>query len=884
VSTTYFERVYTDFRFGINRREGQINPKTFHNNDGYIREGGLLRKWPGCKELVDFGDTVVRHINYYESNNTKTYIAVTDNGETVTVWKFGLDGTKTSLGNVSSATGSKISSDQLRGASASVLVLGFSNTSPQQYNGTTLAALTGWPPTYSSVSVSEVNRDSGELSVIGNPWIVKAHNGRINLSGDVNNPDEIYQSGLNRADVYTPTGTSVGKATYLSVTDGDSKGGIQWLESWKSRLVAIKKGTIALIKGFHSLDVAGNNPYELETQPIEHGTNSPFSVVKTANDLRYLDEKGIYRSVLSDLANIGDLRSTDLSYDVQEYFDSIPESSYPYVVAANHAHKNYIWLGCYKGTSEKEKTNYTTALWHLDDAVLKKAATGTILFSANPTPADTITINGTVFTFVASGATGNEINIGSSLLSTLAETVTVLNASADTDVNDATYSNNGADSLIITHDTPGTGGNAFTIAASAGTASGATLTGGTNSSNLIDSSGTGLTLTNNGDAAYHIGFNLYQRGSIDFNGSTQWLSTTSASKSTAYTALTVECEIKPDALPTGGTSAYIVKEDTGAGTFALYLKESGGSDYIVFSVTDSTGTEKTASYVYSTPVTFNTWTSLAGKWDGSTIKLYLNGTEVASSACTSIQTSNTNGISIGSSAVGAATSPFNGKIDDIRFQSVAVSDYDISKFAQSVSKKQNRVLALDYGTTYNNQVVNDWDMVSNQVFPTAMLASDNYLFTGTADGKILLEYNGDTRSLSSRPARLTIEWDDLSENTPGSKIPGGSARRLKQITEIEIEYGGSTGGYLNCEVAYPNGQSGGIYTINLDEGTNTGWGSAFGVAQWGAGEGTDWKNNAPDYPVYPYGCGEKFQIVLHTWLENKPINIKKVIVKGYLLD
>lgn len=105
-------------------------------------------------------------------------------------------------------------------------------------------------------------------------------------------------------------------------------------------------------------------------------------------------------------------------------------------------------------------------------------AEGYIDFSANPTANDTITINGVVFTFIAGASSGTNINIKASLTLTLDEVVSILNASANTNVDDATYSKPTASRLKIVHDTTGAAGNAFTLAASAATVSGATLKGG----------------------------------------------------------------------------------------------------------------------------------------------------------------------------------------------------------------------------------------------------------------------------------------------------------------------------------------------------------------------------------------------------------------------
>jgi hypothetical protein len=58
------------------------------------------------------------------------------------------------------------------------------------------------------------------------------------------------------------------------------------------------------------------------------------------------------------------------------------------------------------------------------------AATGTITFAAVATAGDTITINDTVLTYVTSGATGTQVNIGASATDSAANAVTVLNATS----------------------------------------------------------------------------------------------------------------------------------------------------------------------------------------------------------------------------------------------------------------------------------------------------------------------------------------------------------------------------------------------------------------------------------------------------------------------
>ena len=110
-------------------------------------------------------------------------------------------------------------------------------------------------------------------------------------------------------------------------------------------------------------------------------------------------------------------------------------------------------------------------------AAMAIAASGTITFSAQPSNNDTITIGTTTWTFKTSGASGTQTNIKTTLALTLAQLVSDMLASADSQIVQATYETNGT-VLTVTFLTPGTGGNTFALAASVATASGSTLAGG----------------------------------------------------------------------------------------------------------------------------------------------------------------------------------------------------------------------------------------------------------------------------------------------------------------------------------------------------------------------------------------------------------------------
>lgn len=108
------------------------------------------------------------------------------------------------------------------------------------------------------------------------------------------------------------------------------------------------------------------------------------------------------------------------------------------------------------------------------------AATGFYNFtSGNPTGGQDIVLNGVTWTFVASGATGNQTNIQGTLSVTLLQLALDLNNSIDPGISDATYNVSG-NFLNITYGTTGTAGNAYTLALGSypGAVSNTTLLGG----------------------------------------------------------------------------------------------------------------------------------------------------------------------------------------------------------------------------------------------------------------------------------------------------------------------------------------------------------------------------------------------------------------------
>ena len=126
--------------------------------------------------------------------------------------------------------------------------------------------------------------------------------------------------------------------------------------------------------------------------------------------------------------------------------------------------------------------NWLKATFGAASTAVGSPASGTITFSAQPAVSSTITIGGVVVTFVASGATGSQVNIGASVTATVLALQVYLSSVGSGAIFSQTYAAS-TNVLTITSKTNGTSGNSVTIVASAasnGVTSAATLLGGSN--------------------------------------------------------------------------------------------------------------------------------------------------------------------------------------------------------------------------------------------------------------------------------------------------------------------------------------------------------------------------------------------------------------------
>ncbi|MBE7444943.1 MAG: LamG domain-containing protein [Planctomycetia bacterium] len=82
-------------------------------------------------------------------------------------------------------------------------------------------------------------------------------------------------------------------------------------------------------------------------------------------------------------------------------------------------------------------------------------------------------------------------------------------------------------------------------------------------------------------------------------------------------------------------------------------------------------------------LSLNAWHHLVGVYNGSTLKLYVNGVEVASTTAAGSIDSSTHPLRIGTRAFDPADRYFQGNIDDVRIYSLALSDQEVQDLHRS---------------------------------------------------------------------------------------------------------------------------------------------------------------------------------------------------------
>ena len=157
-------------------------------------------------------------------------------------------------------------------------------------------------------------------------------------------------------------------------------------------------------------------------------------------------------------------------------------------------------------------------------------------------------------------------------------------------------------------------------------------------------------------------------GAISFAGTAGWVTVSSSALLNLSTGMTVQAWVYPTAL--SSWRSVIIKERTGGLSYGLY----GNSDtsrpaaYVNLGGSD-VGTNGMAQ------LPLNTWTHLAATYNGATLRLYVNGTNVSTRTVSGSLVTSSNPLRIGGNSVW--NEYFTGRIDEVRVYNRALSVAEI---------------------------------------------------------------------------------------------------------------------------------------------------------------------------------------------------------------
>jgi len=161
---------------------------------------------------------------------------------------------------------------------------------------------------------------------------------------------------------------------------------------------------------------------------------------------------------------------------------------------------------------------------------------------------------------------------------------------------------------------------------------------------------------------------------LSFNGTNSWVTVADANDLDLTTGLTLEAWVFPTAAATATTwRNVLIKERSGGEIYNLYADTDTHvpAAYVVRSA--SPGTSVGVNGVAQVPL--NTWTHLAMTYDTATVRLYVNGTLVRSSATTGALLTSTGALRIGGNSVWGEF--FQGIIDEVRVYNRALTQAEI---------------------------------------------------------------------------------------------------------------------------------------------------------------------------------------------------------------
>ena len=228
-------------------------------------------------------------------------------------------------------------------------------------------------------------------------------------------------------------------------------------------------------------------------------------------------------------------------------------------------------------------------------------------------------------------------------------------------------------------------------------------------------------------------------GALSFDGVNDLVTTADSASLDLTGGMTLEVWVKPTTLPTDWRT-IILKERPGHLAYALYGNTSGNRPSV--EVTTSTGNYETRG---NSRLSTGTWSYLAGTYDGSSLKLYVNGSLVSSRSISGGIFVSTNPLRIGGNSVWGEY--FNGLIDEVRVYNRALTQAEIQADMNTPVASDTQAPTVAITVPANNATVSG-------TITVAADAQDNVSVSGV---QFLLD--GANLGTEDTVASYAIPWD-----------------------------------------------------------------------------------------------------------------------------
>ena len=154
---------------------------------------------------------------------------------------------------------------------------------------------------------------------------------------------------------------------------------------------------------------------------------------------------------------------------------------------------------------------------------------------------------------------------------------------------------------------------------------------------------------------------------LSFNGTSNWVTVPDSNNLDLINGMTLEAWVFPTS--TTGVRDILIKEGSNIDVYNLYARNGAGRPESNVFVG---GTNRAAQ---GTVLATNVWTHVAGTYNGATVRLFINGAQVASTAFSGSIATSAGPLRIGGNSIWGEF--FQGRIDEIRIYNRALTQAEI---------------------------------------------------------------------------------------------------------------------------------------------------------------------------------------------------------------